>query len=282
VTPGKSTHSFRRDLVIDVGAHNGDDTAHYLARGFRVVAVEANPAVAQAITARFEEQVATGTLTVLNVGVAPERGRLPFWVSAHNSVLSSFDRALVDKHGGGSHAVEVDTVPFAEILRQYGVPYYLKVDIEGHDRVCLDALDPPVCPAYVSCELTHVGGVIEQLNGIGYRGFKLVNQSTYTEATPVFDNDMVYRPLRKLCRIFPTLKQLMPDGLRSDFDTFAERHRYRFRQGSSGPFGEDTYGQWRSADDVLRRFDSIRERYVKSGVPVDECWYDVHAKYPGL
>lgn len=31
-------------LVIDVGMHNGDDTAYYLHRGYRVVAIEANPA----------------------------------------------------------------------------------------------------------------------------------------------------------------------------------------------------------------------------------------------
>jgi FkbM family methyltransferase len=273
--------SFQRDLIVDVGAHNGDDTAYYLARGFRVVAVEANPALAAAVTMRFQGQVATGTLTVLNVGIAPERGRLPFWVSERNSVLSSFDRDLVDKHGGGSHAVEVDAVPFAEILQQHGVPYYLKVDIEGHDRVCLDALAPQACPPYVSCELTHVGGIIEQLHGIGYRGFKLVNQSTYTEATPVFDSELALRPLRKLCRILPTLKRLLPQGVRSDFDTFPERHGYAFSQGSSGPFGEDTHGQWRRADDALRRFDTIRGRYVKAGVPVDQCWYDGHAKYPG-
>jgi hypothetical protein len=29
------------DLIFDVGANNGDDTAAYLARGFRVIAVEA-------------------------------------------------------------------------------------------------------------------------------------------------------------------------------------------------------------------------------------------------
>jgi FkbM family methyltransferase len=271
---------FQRDLIIDVGAHNGDDTAYYLQRGFRVVAIEANPMLAEAIAARFHGQVAGGTLTVLNVGVAPERGRLPFWISEHNSVLSSFNRDLVDKHGGRSFAVEVDAVPFAEILQTQGVPYYLKVDIEGHDRVCIDALAASACPPYVSCELTHVGGLIEQLHRIGYRGFKLVNQSTYTEATPVFDNDVAFRPLRKLCRFVPAVKRVIPDGLRSDFDTFAERHDYTFSQGSSGPFGEDTHGPWHSADEALLRFDAIRRRYVGAGVSLDECWYDVHAKYP--
>ena len=30
------------ELIYDVGMHNGDDTAYYLHRGFRVIAVEAS------------------------------------------------------------------------------------------------------------------------------------------------------------------------------------------------------------------------------------------------
>ena len=32
-----------KNLIYDVGMSNGDDTAYYLHRGFRVVAIEANP-----------------------------------------------------------------------------------------------------------------------------------------------------------------------------------------------------------------------------------------------
>jgi hypothetical protein len=165
------------------------------------------------------------------------------------------------------------------VLRANGIPYYLKIDIEGHDRACLDALDPAACPEYVSSELTHVSGSIEQLRRLGYRRFKLVNQSTYTEATPVFDYEWGFRPLRKLCRLIPAFKHAIPDGVRSDFDTFTKRHRYIFPPGASGPFGEDTHGRWRTADEVLRRYDAIRERFVRARLPLDQCWYDVHARY---
>ena len=32
-----------RELIYDVGMNTGDDTAYYLNRGYRVVAIEANP-----------------------------------------------------------------------------------------------------------------------------------------------------------------------------------------------------------------------------------------------
>ena len=37
------------NLIYDVGAHLGEDSQHYLAKGFKVVAVEANPDLAQDI-----------------------------------------------------------------------------------------------------------------------------------------------------------------------------------------------------------------------------------------
>jgi FkbM family methyltransferase len=269
--------SMQQDLIIDLGAHNGDDTGYYLQKGFRVVAVEANPILADQIAGRFQNAVRDGRLTVLNIGIAEQPGTSPFWVNDDQSVWSSFDRELGGRHGSRSHSVVVQCLPLASIIQEHGVPYYLKIDIEGYDRVCLDSLQVGHCPRYLSCELTHVDGLIEQLHDLGYRRFKLVNQSTYTDATPVFDDQIGFRALRKLCVRVPAVKRLLPDGVRSDFDTFTLRLGQRFPQGSSGPFGEETYGPWRSKDQIVRRYDRIRSRFLRAAVPLEQCWYDVHA-----
>src|SRR5436190_17614910 len=130
------THiNVRDDLIFDVGAHNGDDTAYYLHEGFRVVAVEANPILANDISARFAEARADGRLTVLNVGIAACAGTLPFWVNDDESVWSSFDRALGGRHGSRCHAVSVPCAPLATLIAEYGLPHSVKIDIEGYDRV---------------------------------------------------------------------------------------------------------------------------------------------------
>jgi FkbM family methyltransferase len=266
-----------QDLIIDLGAHNGDDTGYYLQKRFRVVSVEANPILAEQIAGRFHHAVRDGRLTVLNLGIAGQTGTLPFWVNDEQSVWSSFDRDLGGRHGSRCHSVPVPCLPLDSILCEHGVPYYLKIDIEGYDRVCLDSLLVGHCPRYLSCELTHVDGLIEQLHDLGYERFKLVNQSTYTDATPVFDNQIGFRALRKLCACVPVVKPFLPNGVRSDFDTFAPEPGYRFPQGSSGPFGEETYGPWRSRDEIVRRYDHIRNRFLRAAVPLEQCWYDVHA-----
>jgi FkbM family methyltransferase len=266
------------DLIIDVGAHNGDDTGYYLQKGFQVVAVEANPILAEQIAGRFPDAVCNGRLTVLNIGIAEQTGELLFWVNDDQSRWSSLDRDLAGRHGSRCHSVVVPCLPLASIIREHGVPYYLKIDIEGYDRICLDSLKVGQCPRYLSCELTHGDGLIEQLHDLGYRRFTLVNQSTYTDAIPVFDDQISYRVLRKLCVCVPAVKRLLPDGVRSDFDTFTLQRGYRFPEGSSGPFGEETYGPWRGKDEIVRRYDHIRSRFLRAAVPLEHCWYDVHAR----
>ena len=53
-------------LIFDIGMHVGQDTAFYLAKGFRVIAVEANPLLVRDAEKHFKNQIETGQLTILN------------------------------------------------------------------------------------------------------------------------------------------------------------------------------------------------------------------------
>jgi FkbM family methyltransferase len=78
-----------QDLIYDVGMNNGEDTAYYLRRGFRVVAIEADTRLAKCAAERFRAQISSGQLRILNIGIAAEEGELPFWIceTAQNGVL---------------------------------------------------------------------------------------------------------------------------------------------------------------------------------------------------
>ncbi|HQT44071.1 MAG TPA: hypothetical protein PLD79_08715, partial [Halothiobacillus sp.] len=80
-------------LVYDVGMNNGDDCAYYLAKGYRVVAIEANPILCDYVRMRFNAEIAAQRLVVLNTGIAGEPGQLPFYMHRSNSVLSTFQPA---------------------------------------------------------------------------------------------------------------------------------------------------------------------------------------------
>ena len=42
--------------------------------------------------------------------------------------------------GYDSEKIEVPRVEMGEVFRTFGIPFYLKIDVEGVDRLALDAL----------------------------------------------------------------------------------------------------------------------------------------------
>jgi FkbM family methyltransferase len=126
-----------RDLIFDIGMNDGADTAYYLHRGYRVVAVEANPQLAEEARARFRREIAAGRLTVLGVAIAGTAGVLPFWICDSHSPWSSFDYEIASRDGSTCHQIDVECRPFSDILEEHGVPYFLKIDIEGTDHLCI-------------------------------------------------------------------------------------------------------------------------------------------------
>jgi FkbM family methyltransferase len=149
--------STESDLIYDVGVHNGDDTGYYLHLGYRVVAVEANPMWAQRVSERFAHAVSSGRLTVVNVAIGSQPGEADFHISTVNDAWGSFDTQIASR-GGAFTTIRVPCVPFGGVLAEHGVPHYLKVDIEGNDRLCLQALGPGALPAFASVEMDHGDG----------------------------------------------------------------------------------------------------------------------------
>ena len=66
------------ELIYDIGMHEGEDSKFYLLKGFRVVAVEADPELCRVAAERLGQFTATGQLTIINRAIAPERGPVTF------------------------------------------------------------------------------------------------------------------------------------------------------------------------------------------------------------
>jgi FkbM family methyltransferase len=166
-------------LVIDVGMNDGSDTAYYLHCGCRVIAIEANPRLATAVVLRFAQEIAEGRLTVLNLGIAASEGVADFYV-ASNHQWSSFSKEVASRRGMEIvETVRVPCVPLSKIVREHGVPYYIKIDIEGYDLFCLESLSKDTAPPYVSVEFAHgmEHRLLHRLLELGYLQFKLLTKS---------------------------------------------------------------------------------------------------------
>ena len=281
------------DLIFDIGMNNGDDTAFYLREGFRVVAVEANPTHGQAGEKRFAAEIAARRLTILNVGIAEQEATLPFWICDSLSEWSSFDRSVASRDGAPHHAIQVPCRRFHTILEQFGVPFYLKIDIEGNDMLYVRYLPATGGPQYVSPEVGDVSA-LEELRQRGYSRFKCISQYHYLplELPPAPEQKRYERIEWWLYTQSPLIRALRGLGLKTLLlHRLARTRRLRgwtFPFGSSGPFGKDLSGKWQSLEEMAATYQHFQasardgESSVFWHARDYSFWSDFHARRDGV
>jgi FkbM family methyltransferase len=177
-------------LIFDVGCNNGDDTDFYLRKGFRVLAIDADPAMCAHVSLRFHDQVKNGALSVLNGLISDaSTDSAPFYLFKECPGWNTADLAFKSRVEKAGHKPEQITVPvhsISDILSLHGVPYYMKVDIEGNDLIAINGLSSFIekyrdRPKYVSIEYERhdIAVGLEQLmvlSKCGYSKFLFVNQ----------------------------------------------------------------------------------------------------------
>jgi len=241
------------DLVMDIGAHVGNDSAHYLSEGFRVVGVEANPDLCAKLRNRFSSEIRSGKFELVEAAIGERAGELDFWVNGKDSQWSSVIQD-VGERGGSSHRIRVRAVTFSELTRSFGVPYYAKIDIEGADVYCLRNLPVAGTPKYLSVEANELEYLF-LLRSAGYDSFKCIDQMSH--------NDRRIPRFTRLRRTMGKVERRM--------------HQMRFPVGSSGPMSHETLGRWQTLEQVayewLHHHFGIQRRthlYCRS-------WLDFHA-----
>ena len=135
------------DLAIDVGAHVGTRTVAMRAAGARVIAVEP-----QTWFARFLRRTLPRDVVVLEVALGRAETISEMAVSSKHPTVSSLKRDFVDTastaHGfenvrwDASQQVQVITLD--RLIERYGIPRYVKLDVEGFEADVLAGLQTPV------------------------------------------------------------------------------------------------------------------------------------------
>lgn len=253
------------NLIFDIGMHIGQDTQNYLKDGYKVIAVEADPILAERGKVKFKKYIDSGQLVILNVGIAESEGILPFYRNHRLAEWSSFDKEMGSRRGTTYDVIDVQTTTTAKLFEKYGIPYYLKVDIEGLDYLCINDLPADnTRPKYVSCEANNIE-LLETLAAKGYSKFKIISQSDFhrplslkRERKPWYPNYLFIKNgiLLRLQKIFP----------------------FRYMYGSTGPYGEKSKGKWISFQEAKRLFLGFYP--PGSDQPLNKIsWFDFHATF---
>jgi FkbM family methyltransferase len=124
------------DLCFDIGANIGRRSASLLELGAEVVAAEPNPAVYRELIAYLSGNPRFHPVPSA-IGSTPGRAILQI---AKEPGLSTLNRDWWGGHLETTGQVEVEVTTLDALIERYGVPTFLKIDVEGYELEALKGL----------------------------------------------------------------------------------------------------------------------------------------------
>ncbi|AGK57994.1 FkbM family methyltransferase [Hyphomicrobium denitrificans 1NES1] len=137
------------DLVFDIGAHVGDRVSSFRRLGARVVAIEPQSLLIDALAHIHGRDP---LVVILPRALGARSGRQAFHLNTDNPTVSTISDAFLQRAGQApgweeqswDDEVDVDVVTLDALLARFGIPAFIKIDVEGYEDAVLCGLSHPV------------------------------------------------------------------------------------------------------------------------------------------
>ncbi|MGY3211676.1 FkbM family methyltransferase [Mucilaginibacter sp. HD30] len=157
------------EVCFDIGANMGNRVEPFLLLGAKVIAVEPQQDCIAFLTKKFGKKIA-----IVQKGVGEIKGIKSFYVS-NVSPMSSFSEEWISSvkddrfnmYTWAAQPVDMEMTTLDELIALYGLPAFIKIDVEGYELEVLGGLThkvPMMSFEYTVPELTHK--VVECINRI--------------------------------------------------------------------------------------------------------------------
>ena len=142
------------DLVFDVGANRGSKSGAFLSLGANVVAIEPNPICVEYMRKRYLREINRKQLRVKEAAVTSDSGQISLLVFDDDAEMCSGSEEFLkyaEQVGyTGARQVTAEATTLDELVREFGLPTYIKIDVEGMDADVIRGLSKR--PRFLSFE----------------------------------------------------------------------------------------------------------------------------------
>lgn len=136
-------------LVFDIGAHVGDRTGSFLRLGAKVVAVEPQPHVFRALRLIYKR---SNRAILRCEATGAQKGIVEMYVNSDNPTISTASPELIAAAQSAKlwqgqrwdSTIEVSINTLDNLIKEYGTPEFVKIDVEGHELEVLKGLSVPL------------------------------------------------------------------------------------------------------------------------------------------
>jgi len=137
------------DLCFDIGAHLGNRTDAWLALGAKVIAVEPQPHCLEFMHRKFRN---AADVTIVPNAVADKQGKVTLHISHATPTISTIsDKAWRDQINSDAwydvkweEEISVQAITLDDMISQYGLPVFCKIDVENYEAQVLRGLSQPL------------------------------------------------------------------------------------------------------------------------------------------
>jgi FkbM family methyltransferase len=149
-------------IIFDIGANQGYKTDIFLRLGAKVVAVDPDETNQDVLRQRFlNYRLTRKAVRIEGKAVSNVVTLKTMWIEAPGSGKNTLNRKWVEtlrkdqeRFGQPFHFAckrQVETTTLENLMASYGVPFFIKIDVEGHELSVLRSMNRPV--PYLSFEV---------------------------------------------------------------------------------------------------------------------------------
>ncbi|MDB9739584.1 hypothetical protein OAB10_04730 [Candidatus Pelagibacter sp.] len=130
-----------KKIIYDLGAGKGENLEYYLNKSELVVAYEADKSNYIFIITKFKSEIKRGSLIVENCIVTADAnlGLCDFYVHKKNHLLGQFPKPNENNFNNFTK-ISLKTRGILSIFKEYGKPFYIKIDLEEYDHIILEKI----------------------------------------------------------------------------------------------------------------------------------------------